>query len=436
MNISNKYLLLIAIIIFSCSLYGQKKWNLERCIEYSFLNNNSIQISTLNIELIETKNKYQKHYLIPTLNGGVSHGYNWGQSIDPFTNQFATNKVRTNTLYLSSSYNLFSGLQNYYSQKKSIVEIQYQQYNREVEKQNLKINITANYLQVILNYQNYHIALEQVNLTLRQVERILNLISEEQLTSIDKLEVEAQLSLDSLSLIKSENKYKYSLITLKNLINIPNSEYFEIELNQSLNDSTLNIYIVDLGGLPQIKIYDKKIDLEHYNMKIAQSGYYPSLSLSGSIGSGYSGNNIDLINGEVKIKPFNEQLDKNFYQTVSLSLNIPILNSGITKSSIELSKIEIEKSILERQQAIVESKSLIEKLKIDIINAQAEKSASEKAYKSISKIMEVTALKYEEGEINFATYLEIRNKLFMAKTEQKNSEINLLFKQKILGYYL
>ena len=431
-----RFLPFILFIGVSFSIFSQEKWTLQKCIEYGLSNNPTIKINSLSLRTTQITEKYQKYNYLPTIDASASHGYNFGQRIDPFTNQFATTSVRTNNFYLSSRLNLFSGLENYYGQKKSRTEVSSQQFNLEIEKRNFKINITASYLQTLVGYQNYQISLEQLKLTNNQLDRIKVLVKEKHLIASDQLELEAQLALDSLLSIKAKNEYNYSLFTLKQFLNLNNSDTFEIELNPPVITKAPSFSPFLIETFPDVLIYDKKIELSTYELKLSKAKYYPSLSLSGSLGSGYSGNSSQLVNGELLPKPFETQLRENFYQSVSLSLSIPILSSGNTRRDIALSKIEVDKNQVEKEKAMFEFKGKIEQLNIDIINAQAEKNASEKAFQSISKIMEITTLKYEEGEINFSTFLEVRNKLFKVKTELQNSKINLLFKQKTLRYYL
>ena len=54
-----------------------------------------------------------KAAFLPNLNGNASHGYNWGQTIDPFTNQFATSRIRSNSLGIGSGITLFGGMANH-----------------------------------------------------------------------------------------------------------------------------------------------------------------------------------------------------------------------------------------------------------------------------------------------------------------------------------
>lgn len=70
-----------------------KVWTLEECIQYALENNLQIQQNELSQKLADYDLKQAKYNVLPDVNGFISHAYNFGQTIDPFTNQFANTQV-------------------------------------------------------------------------------------------------------------------------------------------------------------------------------------------------------------------------------------------------------------------------------------------------------------------------------------------------------
>ena len=64
-----------------------RQWSLEDCIGYARSRNISIKKQLLSVQLQNHTLKESKLGMLPSLNGSASHVYNWGQTIDPFTNQ-------------------------------------------------------------------------------------------------------------------------------------------------------------------------------------------------------------------------------------------------------------------------------------------------------------------------------------------------------------
>ncbi len=102
-----------SILLFAVlpgSLLAQQAWTLDQCVRHAEEKNLSVRNAALDAEIADQGKRQAMFDLLPNLNAYASHGYNWGKAIDPFTNTFATDRVRTNNFYLSSQVSLFEGL--------------------------------------------------------------------------------------------------------------------------------------------------------------------------------------------------------------------------------------------------------------------------------------------------------------------------------------
>lgn len=425
-------------ILFPFISLGQAGWTLDDCLEYALSHNTAlraVQLDFLQSEI--TENQIKKSF-VPSLNATVTHGYNWGQSIDPFTNEFASDRVRNNNFYLSSDWTLFNGLQNQYYLKSAKTGIIENRLNEEIQKRNIKIDVTSQYLKIILDYSDLEIAKNQFKYTLENLERIKNLIEEKQVAEYSLLEIESQLALDSLKIVESANSVRISTLTLKQYLGIKSEDDFiiSVEKNMPNTDSlVINDLSFVLDSMPDMKKIKLSIVENSLNHKIAKSKRYPSLVFSGAIGSGYSGNNKEVIGSELFAKPFDQQLRENFYQYAALSLRIPIFNSGVVASEIAKTKIELEKSKLLSEQRELELRNKIEQLLIEIENTIMQVNASEIALNAASKELEVADAKYKEGIITFVEFLRTREKQAFTQSRFTDAQFSYFFKHKVLEYY-
>src|SRR5688572_15260390 len=119
-----KRVLICLFLMIFCRhfLNAQEIWSLDSCIRFAYQKNISIQRSALTLGLAQANTKASLGALFPSLNGQATHGYNWGQRIDPFTNEFASQRVRSNNLGLSTSVNLFNGFQLQNTYKQSLID--------------------------------------------------------------------------------------------------------------------------------------------------------------------------------------------------------------------------------------------------------------------------------------------------------------------------
>src|SRR5687768_7701649 len=87
-----------------------KVWTLKECVDYALANSLDIQRSHYNVENSEINYDLSRASMIPSLNAGVTNGYNWGRSINPVTNEFTTQQIRSLSPNINGSVTLFNGL--------------------------------------------------------------------------------------------------------------------------------------------------------------------------------------------------------------------------------------------------------------------------------------------------------------------------------------
>ena len=290
-------LLQFIFIVFASRAQDNKIWTLEDCINYALDNNISVKKQDLLINTQEESLLQSKLGILPNLNGYASHGYNWGQRVDPFTNEFATDRVRSNNLYLQGDLNLFSGLQQLNLIKRNMLNLKSAQYDADYYKDEISISVATQYLQTLFYMEFVAMAKNQIDITRQQVERTKKLVDAGTLAKGDLLTIEAQFASEELSVVEAENNLALSYLNLTQLLELPSTKGFEIEkpelglIDQPEIFTPEQIYEIAVEARPEIKSAEVKLESSEKSLSIARGGYYPSLSLNGSLGSGYSGAN-------------------------------------------------------------------------------------------------------------------------------------------------
>src|ERR1051325_11365312 len=98
------------LLIFSCvfvSVSAQNNWELKACIDYAVKHNLQLKQSEINTQINHNNYTQTKAAILPSLNLGASHTYNFGKTIDRFTNTFANQQVLSQNFYIASNVVLF-----------------------------------------------------------------------------------------------------------------------------------------------------------------------------------------------------------------------------------------------------------------------------------------------------------------------------------------
>ncbi len=456
-------------ILVSTGLSAQedKIWTLEECINYALDNNINIKKQYLNINYQEELLNQSKLGMLPNFNGYVSHGYNWGQTVDRFTNQFATDRVRSNNLYLQGDVNLFSGLQQLNSIKRNKFNLQKAQFDSDFYKDDISISVATEYLQALYYLEFVEIYRNQLEITNQQVSRTQKLVDAGTLAKGDVLTIEAQLASEELSLVEAENNLSLSLLNLTQLMELASSQGFMIEkpeiglVDQPEIFTPDKVFASALETRPEIKSSELNVQSSEMDLKIAQGSYYPRLSLTGSIGSGYSGANEIYDNyvyslsenplgltesGEdvfgynatfdSKTKPFGDQIDDNLNRSLNLSLSIPIFNGWAARSNVAQAKIGIENANLDLELQKNNLYKTLQQAYNDAVAAFNRHKASNKKVNATSESFKYAEQKFNVGLINSVEYNDAKKEYNNALSELIQAKYDFVFRTTIIDFYL
>ncbi|MFO8066637.1 MAG: TolC family protein [Bacteroidales bacterium] len=464
--------LLFLFFIFSIShSYSQesenKVWTLQDCIEYAWDNNLVIKQQELGVGLAEQNLLQSRGNLFPTLNANASHGYNYGRTVDPFTNEFATESVQTNNFSISSGLTLFSGLQILNSIRQSKLELEASKYDVESVRNDIALAIASAYLQILYSIEMVEVNESQLEITKQQIERTKKLVESGAQPKGTLFNIEAQLASEELQLINAKNRLDLAYLDLIQLLDIKEADSFEISIPEveitdedKLEYTPLEMYSVAVSIQPEIKSSDIKVESAKKGLSIAKGGRSPMLSLRGAYGSGYSGASrevTEVIMGEpteigvtatgvsvyapsfeyeTRIKPFNDQLEDNLNRNFGLYLTIPIFNNFQVSSSVAKSKINVDNAKITSQRTRDQLFKTIQQAHADASAALKRFHASEVNVKALQESFRYIEQRFNVGMVNHFEYNDAKNRLVAAESEMLQSKYEYIFRIRILDFYI
>ncbi|MAU77066.1 MAG: hypothetical protein CL831_09415 [Crocinitomicaceae bacterium] len=469
-------------VVFSGSLFSQDSaWSLQKCINHAFEHNLQIKQSALNNDRSEIGLISARGAFLPSLNASGSHGYNIGRTIDPFTNEFATDAIQSNSFGLNSGITLYNGFKNHLNLKRAELGVDIAMVNLEQTKNDLALTISAAYLNVLFQEEFVTLATLNLEITKRQANRVAKLVEAGAAPQSDLLDVQAQEASDYASLISSENAQNLAKLNIIQLLQLTGlqAESFEIvkPTDQDLEFSVLppssELAINHaLNTFPEIRAAALTVDDSYLNLDIAKTSLQPRLFASYNFGSGYSGNrqepvgdptydmlelgtdedgqtvyyagvteSLDVViplapsYSEFQAIPFADQLSDNINQSVFFSLSIPIFNGFATRNAIKQAEVGILQSKYAEEATVQILTQSIESAWADAVAAQKNLLAQEAALASAELAFTNTELRFEAGAISALEYADSRARLDNARTNSLRTRYDLVFKSKILDFY-
>lgn len=417
-----------------------KKWSLEDCIKSAITNNLTVQRSLLNQELANSRYNGQKGTFLPTVNGFAGTTINFGRTIDPFTNTFATDQVRSDSYGVRANWDLFNGMQRYNSYKQNQMEVEASRYDAEKTKNDISLAVTRSFLEIVFNKELLKVAEEQQVLTEQQVKRTKNLVDAGSLPQGNLMDMQAQLAQDELNTVTVGNNLKLSYLQLLILMRMDTLESFEIDIPEiktenlsGLKTTPSFVYLKAVESLPEVQSAKLRLESAQNGISMSKGRLSPTLGFNASLGSGFSGKNIDVATGETK--PFGKQVSDNFNQSIGFSLSIPIFNSLSTRTNIQQAKISKELRQNEMDQVKYEINETVKRAYFDAQAARKAYLANEKAVNARMQSYTYSERRYKVGVMNAIEFNQAKNSLVKSEADLLRAKFDYVFKTMILDFY-
>jgi outer membrane protein len=436
-----KLTLSLLFAISFMALHAQEKWSLEKCVDHALTNNIQIKQRSLNIESANADILQSKLNMLPDLNGFANHGYNWGLSVDRYTNEFATERVQSDNFNLSSAVTLFSGFQKVNQLRQNKLNLQAGQYDLDKFMDDISLTIATSYLQILFYQEMLKNAENQLGITVQQVDRMKKMVDAGAAAQGDYYNLEAQRAAEELLLVEARNNLDLSYLTLAQLLDLPSTDNFSIEVPQltvqgkpALVANADEIFLFASQNQPDIKSSELKLQSSDLNISRARGAMMPSLSLNGSWGTGYSSKIKDPITGLET--PFKNQLNDNNNKSISLNLSVPIFNGWQGRNALSKARIGVKDA-----EYVLESNKL--NLRKTIQQAYADAFASLKKYNSANTKVDASreSFKYSDekftvGMLNSVDYNSAKKELEKAESELVQAKFEYIFKTTVLDFYM
>ena len=466
--------LIATMVLLGAVVMAQQKrvLTLQECIDIAIENNLTVQRSELNLQSSEVGLMQAKAQRYPTLNANGNFGYNWGRGIDPTTNQFIDQRINFNGVSASTSVPIINGLQVHNSIRQSKLNREASDYDLKKANNDISLNTALNYVNVIFNKELLENARFQLESSKQQLERTTLLVESGALPLANKLQLESQVATNEVNLITAQNNLDLAVLTLKQGLLLPPGEEIDITIPDITVDqaeieqtSILELYNDALSNQPEIKSAELRVQSADVGLDVSRGAMYPSLSLSGSIGTNFSdafqdvsvvsatptGNLqptlLQLQDGtpifqqefdtelSSETVPLSTQYDNNLNTRLTLSLNVPIFNNFRTRADIQRSRITLQQAeISETEQKNVLYQT-IESSYRNAVAAAKTYEASSKQVVSLEETFRAVENQYNNGAVNFTDYQVATNNLFQARTDLSRAKFDYIFRKKILEFY-
>jgi outer membrane protein len=311
--------------------------NLQRCIEIALKMQPNIVAATSTVNVNESRVGQAKANYYPQVNWSSSYTRISPATVGSGSSSSSGNISGTSFRTTSDSFDeYFTGFnlsQMIYDFGKTPAQVKIQNLNLDSSRSDLKntidqiiLAVKQAYYGVIQAKYNVLVAEDTVKQTQQQLAQARGFYEVGTKPKFDVTQAEVNLSRSKLSLIRNENAFRISIVTLNNVMGVPDAP--EYTLDETMTFAKYEITLEDALA----KAYENRPDLQSIvsrrqaterSVDLAKTGYYPVVT--GSAAYSWSGEEFPLEHG----------------WDVGAALSFPIFSGFLTKYQVQEAKANL-----------------------------------------------------------------------------------------------
>lgn len=412
---------------------AQKQWTLGECIEYALEHNISVKQSSLEVSQREVELENARLSRLPSIAASGSENLSFGRGLTE-DNTYAHANTTNTTLSLGLGMPIFQGMKINNTVEARRLNLEAAEASLEKMKDDIRVAVAKAYVTILYDMEIAGVAAQQVRIDSAQVRRLEEMARIGKASSAEVAQQKASFGQSKLQAVQADNNLSLAILDLAQLLELESPEGFSVvrfdgEQPKAPLAQPDDIFAQAVGIKPGVKAEETLLKAAESNIKVAKSGYYPTLSLSGGLGTNYYTSSLG------KSAKFFEQLSNNFNQYVGLSLNIPIFNGFSARNSVRSAKITYDTQKLQLDNT---KKSLYKEIQQAYYNALASEikyTKSESAVESAREAFALMEAKYESGKANITEFDQSKNKYMSAMSDLAQARYENIYLRKILDFY-
>ena len=434
-----KYIILVGLVLVGQDMLAQKNpWSLRECCDYAIEHNISIKQQQNQCRQQEVQLSSAKNSRLPDLSASLGQNFSFGRGLTA-QNTYTNTNTSSTSLQLGASVPLFTGFEIPNQIKLSQLNLEAATADLEKAKDDIRMQVAQAYVQILYDMEMADVAHRQIAIDSAQVARLQAFVNNGKASGAELSQQKATLANSKLTATQADNNLKLAILSLTQLLELPSPEGFTI-VRPSLGDlerlvildnqtTPDQIYAEALGVKPEILSQQLKLKGTEHSIKIAQAGHYPTLSLSGGLGTNY------YTTSGFKADSFNKQLENNFSQYIGLNLSVPIFNRFQTRNRIRSARIDQANQQLQLDNTKKTLYKEIQQVYYNAVNAQSKTRSSAEAVQSSKDAFELMQAKYENGKSNITEFNEAKNNYLKSESDLVQARYENLYQHALLEFY-
>ena len=416
----------IALILLAAAsaLFAQSYQNLtlQNCIEIAKKSSLSLASTRLGERTAGSALTQAKNARLPDLRGNISQSAAGNPLLENSQNRYAF------SLGLNSSMPIFTGGRIVHSVNQAEHRKEIATLNSDAAERTLSEYVIKAFMQVWSLTESEAAARAALALSKRMLARDSVLFNAGSYTTSDLALAFAQVASDSLNLLQTQSNLTQSYTALRQLLEIPQNSSFSVLPPDSAKPETTENYSALLISAQNNSI-DKKIDslsvlAAKEAIGIAKAARYPSVSLSGSLNSGFR--------WEIDDPKYPKQLKNGFGYSATIGINIPIIDWGAAADGILQAQVVEERAQISALNTQKQLENAIEQLVLQVETYRVQWEVSSVQLDAGRLSLEKSVQQHELGMLDISSLVQQQTIFNNSQIKHNQAKYSYLLSKSLL----
>jgi outer membrane protein len=302
-------------------------------------------------------------------------------------------------------------------------------------RQSIIYSTVSQFIQVVLDSEFIRIAMDNLSTQQDQLKQIEAFEKVGNRSKVDVYQQMSDMKQSELQLLQAEQNYQVNRYGLLQIL----GKSAEVNIHfQSLPVDTLNSIFANQApetNLAEVRetredVLAQKYQIEaaHYQIRAAQSGYWPTLSLSAGAGSNYR-SGIDGLD-------FSDQFfNDNPYFGLSLSFSMPLFDRFATCNNVQQAEIQLSTQQLNFRNLDLQISSQVQQSLLDYSTAVKQREVAHAQYEYASEALKISEERFRVGSSTYIELSQVRTNFYNAAYQRVSADYNLLLNYISIHYF-
>lgn len=420
--------------------------SLDDCIGIALQHSTTVLKGNNDVALAGTQVLAAYGQYLPNVQAAGGYNYDYGNNYYGSTGPYLAYTARSAYNYqLTSSLNIFTGYYNYSNFKAARLNRNAAELTLERAKQDIELDITQGYLQVVLDRKIVVLDSNNLKTSLDREDQLQALTDVGRVARTDLYQQQAQTSSDKLLLINAQSRLKNDKIQLLQKLRIDSSDYYDID-DMPIDDAADAGKYGDVEALVaeglktrvDLRSAELNVQAGEWNIKKFRSGYLPVVSVGGGLYNNGASFNALKVNGVDELPSSQTsqltQLYKNTYGLVGVSATWNIFDRYATKTNVAAARILTDNARIDKEDTRIAIVAGIRMAHNDYINAVQQMETVGKGLEAAQEAFDAVNARYKQGATDFITESNAQQVLLQAQQNKIQASVNMLLQKKAIDF--